>query len=301
MIEDQLSWDNFYEQSTKDKNVKEVKQFNRLIAHSTNFFIISAYGAFTPGYVLIVSKSFIPSFGLVDKKNLEELNFMIQISKKVIDQKYNRNSVIFEHGMCACIGGLDRAHLHIMSIANESSASNLIDAVNETLYERKTGIEYIKYKNYKLENLHDINQLFENKENLKNDDFEIVGEILDIRKIKDLSEKEWPQITFDHINKGGHYVYFKTDSEDSSFLTTHNFQTQFGRQVVYNNEKNLDKNFKDKIMNLKQKNDFLEVWKWQNFMFNENILDTMIKIKSGLNDLKVEVEEKFKRFNIQII
>ena len=301
MIEDQLSWSNFYEQSTKDKNVKEVKQFNRLIAHSTNFFIISAYGAFTPGYVLIVSKSFIPSFGLVDKKNLEELNFMIQISKKVIDQKYNRNSVIFEHGMCACIGGLDRAHLHIMSIANGSSASNLIDAVNETLYERKTGIKYIKYKNYKLENLHDINQLFENKENLKNDDFEIVGEISDIRKIKDLSEKEWPQITFDHINKGGHYVYFKTDSEDSSFLTTHNFQTQFGRQVVYNNEKNLDKNFKDKITNLTKKNDFLEVWKWQNFMFNENILDTMIKTKSGLNDLKVEVEEKFKRFNIQII
>ena len=301
MIEDQLSWDNFYEQSTKDKNVKEVKQFNRLIAHSTNFFIISAYGAFTPGYVLIVSKSFIPSFGLVDKKNLEELNFMIQISKKVIDQKYNRNSVIFEHGMCACIGGLDRAHLHIMSIVNGSSASNLIDAVNETLYERKTGIKYIKYKNYKLENLHDINQLFENKENLKNDDFEIVGGILDIRKIKDLSEKEWPQITYDHINKGGHYVYFKTDSEDSSFLTTHNFQTQFGRQVVYNNEKNLDKNFKDKITNLTKKNDFLEVWKWQNFMFNENILDTMIKTKSGLNDLKVELEEKFKRFNIQII
>ena len=301
MIEDQLSWDNFYEQSTKDKNVKEVKQFNRLIAHSTNFFIISAYGAFTPGYVLIVSKSFIPSFGLVDKKNLEELNFMIQISKKVIDQKYNRNSVIFEHGMCACIGGLDRAHLHIMSIVNGSSASNLIDAVNETLYERKTGIKYIKYKNYKLENLHDINQLFENKENFKNDDFEIVGEISDIRKIKDLSEKEWPQITFDHINKGGHYVYFKTDFEDSSFLTTHNFQTQFGRQVVYNNEKNLDKNFKDEIMNLKKKNNFLEVWKWQNFMFNENILDTMIKTKSGLNDLKVEVEEKFKRFNIQII
>ena len=54
-------------------------------------------------------------------------------------------------------------------------------------------------------------------------------------------------------------------------------------------------------MNLKKKNNFLEVWKWQNFMFNENILDTMIKTKSGLNDLKVELEEKFKRFNIQII
>jgi hypothetical protein len=301
MIEDQLSWENFYKQSTKEKNVKEVKSFNRLIAHSTNFFIISAYGAFTPGYVLIVSKSFLPSFGFVEKKNLEELNFMIEISKKIIEQKYNRNSIIFEHGMCACIGGLDRAHLHIMSIANGSSTSNLIEAVNETLYERKTGIEYIKYKNYKLENLHDINQLFENKEIFKKDDFEIVGEILDIKKIKDLSVKEWPQITFDHINKGGHYVYFKTDSDDSSFLTTHNFQTQFGRQVVYNNEKNLDKNFKDKIMNLQKNNNFLEVWKWQNFMFNENILDTMIKTKLGLKDLKIELEEKFKKFNIEII
>ena len=80
MIEDQLSWSNFFEQSSKEKNIKEIKEFNRLIAHSKNFFIISAYGAFTQGYVLIVSKNFIPSFGLVEKKDLDELNFMIQIS-----------------------------------------------------------------------------------------------------------------------------------------------------------------------------------------------------------------------------
>ena len=301
MIEDQLSWENFYKQSNNEKNFKEVKQFNRLIAHSTNYFIISAYGAFTPGYVLIVSKLFIPSFGLVEKKNLEELNFMIEISKKVIDQEYNRNSVIFEHGMCACIGGLDRAHLHIMSIANGSSTSSLIEAVNTTLYERKTGIEYIKYNGYKLENLHDINQLFHNKENFKNDDFEIIGKILDIKKIKNLSEKEWPQITFDHINKGGHYVYFKTDTGDSSFLTTHNFQTQFGRQVIFNNEKKLNKSFNNKVTNLKKHNNFFEVWKWQNCMFNENILDTIIKTKSGLKELKAELEEEFKKFDIQII
>tara|TARA_B100000780_G_C21049943_1_gene421616 strand:- start:262 stop:1167 length:906 start_codon:yes stop_codon:yes gene_type:complete len=301
MIEDQLSWSNFFEQSSKEKNIKEIKKFNRLIAHSKNFFIISAYGAFTKGYVLIVSKNFIPSFGLVEKKDLDELNFMIQISQQVIKKKYDRNSVYFEHGMCACIGGLDRAHLHIMSIAKESSESSLIKAINETLYERKTGIEYIKYKNYKLENLHDINQLFEDKEFLENNEFEIIGKILDIKKIKNLSEKEWPKSTYDHINKGGHYVYFKGNTVDSSFLTTHNFQTQFGRHVVYNNEKNLDKNFLDKSKSLLKENNFLEIWKWQNFKFNENILDTIIKTRLGLNELKIELKNEFKKFNIQII
>ena len=237
----------------------------------------------------------------MEKENLEELNFMIEISKTVIKKKYNRNSVIFEHGMCACIGGLDRAHLHIMSIANESSADSLTNAINITLYDRKAGIEYIKYKDYKLENLHDINQLFDDKENFKNNDVQIVGEILDIKKIKDLPEKEWPKVTFEHINKGGHYVYFKSDFEDASFLTTHNFQTQFGRQVVYNNEKELNKSFKDEVVNLQKDNSFLEVWKWQNCMFNENILDTIIKTKSGLNNLKSEFEEKFKKFDVQII
>ena len=301
MIEDQLSWNNFFEQSIKEKNIKEVKQFNRLIAHSKNFFIISAYGAFTPGYILIVSKNFIPSFGLIEKNDIDELNFMIKISKQVIKKKYNRNSVSFEHGMCACIGGLDRAHLHIMSIDNKSSTNSLTKAINETLYERKTGIEYIQYKDYKLENIHDINQLYENKENFKNNDFKIVGEILQLNNIKNLSEQAWPKITYDHINKGGHYVYFKSDFENSSFLTTENFQTQFGRQVIFNNEKKLNKSFNNKVTNLKKHNNFFEVWKWQNCMFNENILDTIIKTKSGLKELKAELEEEFKKFDIQII
>ena len=301
MIEDQLSWTKFFEQSNQEKYIKEVKQFNRLIAHSKNLFIISAYGAFTPGYLLIVSKNFVPSFGLLEEENLEELNFIIEISKKVIKDKYDRNSAVFEHGMCACIGGLDRAHLHIMSVTNDSSVKSLTEAINKTLHERKAGIEYIKYKDYKLENLHDINQLFEDKEIFENNDVEIVGEILDIKKIKDLSVNAWPQATFEHINKGGHYVYFKSDFEDASFLTTHNFQTQFGRQVVYNNEKELNKSFKEEVVNLQKDNSFLEVWKWQNCMFNENILDTIIKTKSDLNNLKSEFKEKFKKFDIQII
>ena len=45
----------------------------------------------------------------------------------------------------------------------------------------------------------------------------------------------------DHINKGGHYVFFNSGTDESSFLTTNNFETQFGREVVYYIEKNLSK------------------------------------------------------------
>ena len=99
----------FYNES-KDRTSlpKKINEFNRLVAHSKSFFIISGYGAFTPGYLLIISKDFLPAFGLVDESQLSELNFIIKVVKESIDEELNRNSVVFEHGMCACIGGLDR-------------------------------------------------------------------------------------------------------------------------------------------------------------------------------------------------
>ena len=105
MNNDQLSWEEFYNES-KDRITlpKKINEFNRLVAHTKNFFIISGYGAFTPGYLLIISKDFLPSFGFVDEGQQNELNFMIKIVKETINQELNRNSVIFEHGMCACVG-----------------------------------------------------------------------------------------------------------------------------------------------------------------------------------------------------
>ena len=49
--------------------------------------------------------------------------------------------------------------------------------------------------------------------------------------------------------KGGHYVYFNSSFQNYSFLTTHNFQTQMGREIVYNNEEN--KNFKKRCHQIK--------------------------------------------------
>ena len=161
-IEDQLSWEQFEIHSKKRKKpIKKITEFNRLIAHSKNFFIISGYGAFTDGYFLIISKDFIPSYGLVKDDQINEVNFLILLIKKFIEKKYKRKTVAFEHGMCACIGGLDRAHIHIMSVSKETNEKTISNAIDLTLYNRKAGIEYIEYNNYKLQNLHDINHIYE--------------------------------------------------------------------------------------------------------------------------------------------
>ena len=100
MKKDQLSWDEFYNES-KDRTSlpTKINEFNRLVAHTKNFFIISGYGAFTPGYLLIISKDFLPSFGLVEENQLDELNFIIKLVKETINQELNRNTVVFEHPM----------------------------------------------------------------------------------------------------------------------------------------------------------------------------------------------------------
>jgi len=301
IIKDQLSWEEFYRVSKKLKsNPKKISAFNRLIAHSKNFFIISGYGAFTPGYSLIITKDFIPSYGLIEKDKLEELNFIISLIKEINQQSFDRSSVIFEHGMCACIGGLDRAHLHIMTLDQKSSEASLVKSINTTLYNRKVGIDHVEYNNYKLENIHDINHFFENS-NKNNKDFKIVGKILELKDIQNLNENEWPLITIKHINKGGHYVFFKSEFKKAAFLTTKNFQTQFGREVIFLNELNLNSKFKKQINEIKKNNEHMEVWKWQNCMFEENIIKTMKITKKMMKKLYKKFDENYDKFEIEVI
>ncbi len=298
---DQLSFKDFLNESSKESKITKAKAFNRLIAHSKNFFIVSGYGAFTPGYQIIITKEFIPSFGLVEEKNLDELQFLIKISKDYINKEYNKNSVIFEHGMCACIGGLDRAHLHVMSVNNKTSENSLTESIDRTLYKRKAGIEYIMFNNYKLHNFHDINHFIEEAKNDESKKFEIKGKILKINDIKNLSHNNWPKVTLNHIQKGGHYVYFKSDYDKSSFLTTNNFQTQFGRQVVYENEIKLDKTFSDKIKKIKSKNEYLQIWRWQNCKFESEIIETVNSGKNKFRELEKFYKDEYKKFDFKVI
>ena len=304
MKKDQLSWEEFYNEC-KDRTSlpNKINEFNRLVAHTKNFFIISGYGAFTPGYLLIISKDFLPSFGLVENDQLNELDFLLKLTKETINNELNRNSVIFEHGMCACIGGLDRAHIHIMSIPKETNEKSMSEAIDLTLYNRKAGIEYIEYNNYKLQNLHDINHIYEDLilKEAKNNEFKIVGKLLKINDIQNLPVQKWPLITLDHIKKGGHYVYFKSDFEFASFLTTNNFETQFGREVIYQNELILNREFKTKVKKLEDENKGMHVWRWQHYTFEEDILKSMETAKTGLTKLKDKYQKNFNEFELKII
>ena len=302
-IKDQLSWTEFELQSNKaSRPIKKISEFNRLIAHSDNFFLISGYGAFTDGYMLIISKDFIPSYGLVEKNKINEITFLVDLIKQFIKKMYKRNTVVFEHGMCACIGGLDRAHLHIMSISEKTTNKQIKEAINEVLYNRKAGIEHIEYNNYKLENIHDINQIYESQIKEKNNqNIKIVGKILNLKDIQNLSVKEWPHNTLDHINKGGHYVYFNSGHEGSSFLTTKNFQTQFGREVVFQLEKKLNIKFQKQVEKIKKKNPSIEVWRWQNQMFEKKIVSTINDARKEFKILKKDYKEECSMFNFKII
>ena len=58
LIEDQLAWSKFYEESLKRKFYppEKIELFNRLVAHTDNFFVVAAIGAFTPGYLMLITK-----------------------------------------------------------------------------------------------------------------------------------------------------------------------------------------------------------------------------------------------------
>ena len=87
-LKDQLSWEEFYKHSKQRSKVPtKIAEFNRLVAHSKNFFIISGYGAFTDGYLLIITKELIPSFALVEKDKINELNFLIKVIKTLINKE----------------------------------------------------------------------------------------------------------------------------------------------------------------------------------------------------------------------
>ena len=296
-IEDVLSWERFFNESKKRNFYppKEIEMFNRLVSHTNNFFVIAAIGAFTPGYLMLVTKKLLPSFSLIDDEQLNELKWLIKVTGSAIKETYNREVVYFEHGMCACVGGLDRAHLHLMTVSKDVNDDLLKKAINKVLSKRKAGIKSVEINGYKLENIHDIVEIMNSTEASS---YKVNGKQLYFDDIKNnLDIKNWPVSARDHVSKGGHYVYFQTNSISSSCLTNKNFQTQLGRQIVFETEieaNNTMKEMSDKIL---KKNNYASIWKWQEFSFKENMLKTMEDLIPAL--LKIEKDNKNNKFNFQ--
>ena len=141
---DVLSWNKFLEQSLLENTYppSKIKLYNRLVAHTDNFFIIAAIGAFVPGYLMLVSKKLIPSLALVEDSQVDELKWLIQKCSNALSKTYSKNVTIFEHGMCACIGGLDRAHLHIMPMNKVADEKIIKESINRVL--KKRNLEFLQ-------------------------------------------------------------------------------------------------------------------------------------------------------------
>ena len=286
LINDQLSWNKFFDESHKRKIYppKTVELFNRLVAHTNNFFVVAAIGAFVPGYLMIITKELIASYSLIKDGYINELRWLIDIVSKAMRETYDRETVIFEHGNCACLGGLDRAHLHIMTIKKNTDDDLIKKCINKTLMNRKAGITAVEINGHKLENTHDIIELM----NSSNSNFyKVHGKQLLYEDIcSDFNIDKWPFSTRQHTLSNGQYVYFKTKSSDTSFLTNKNFQTQLGRQIVFEIEKETNNDMKNIVVEILQKNNYSNIWKWQEFPFNKNILKTMSDLIPRLSDIK---------------
>ena len=286
LIKDQLAWDRFFNESSKRETYppKKIELFNRLVAYTNNFFVITALGAFSPGYLMIITKKLIPSISMVEDEHIEELHWLIEVMLKAVRKTYNKETVIFEHGNCSCLGGLDRAHLHIMTIDEKADDDLVKKCINKTLISRRAGISSIEINGYKLENIHDISEIMNSSES---NSYKVNGKQLvyeDICNAFDINN--WPVSTRKHVQNKGQFVYFKTNSSSTSFLTDKNFQTQLGRQIVFEIEKETNSDIKKMSEEILTKNSYANIWKWQEFSFKENMLATMNDLIPALSDIK---------------
>jgi len=296
-VNDVLSWDKFLKgaESRSSYPPKKIELFNRLIAHTKNFFLVSPYGAFTPGYIMLVSKKLIPSMSMIEDKNMDEFKWLISKVIHLINKTYDRDVVYFEHGMCACVGGLDRAHLHFMSIQKNLKSEIVKKNIDKVLVLRRAGIKSVEINGHELTNSHDIEHIMETSDAK---DYKIKGNQYNYKDISNnLDINTWPFSTRSHSMKGGHYVFFKTKDKETSFLTNKNFQTQLGRQIIFEVEKETNNNMKEVYNKEIKKNRFANIWKWQEFSFEENMINTMSDMRLHLQNLqKNDQKYEFKTF-----
>ena len=154
---------------------------------------------------------------------------------------------------------------------------------------RKAGITSVEISGKKLENIHDIAEIM-NSSDLNS--YKVNGKQMVYEDLcSNFDINNWPSSTKKHVQNNGQYVYFKTNSPSTSFLTNKNFQTQLGRQIVFEIEKETNSEIKKINKEILKKNIFSNIWRWQEFPFKENMLKTINDLIPALLDVK---NDKFK-------
>lgn len=291
---DVLSWELFYKfKSNNLHKLKKAKLYNRLICHTENFFAIAGYGDFTGGYIIIITKELVPSFALIKQSQQKELFWFKKNLINCLTNVFKKNVVEFEHGMCACVGGLDRAHTHLMVINKSITYKEIKDSINKVLIKRRAGIDSINFKGTELKNLDDINQVIQIA---KKNEYKICGKQFSLENIQNININKWPIGARNHVISGGHYVYFKANT-NTSFFSTYNFQTQMGREIVFEASILKDKKLIETNQKFIKKNPYSRIWRWQECIFEDNVIITIKKTVSYLKKNKISN----KKFNFKVV
>ena len=278
-MNDQLDFGKFYRYSKK--NIKKPSDYNRLIAHTDNFFLISGYGAFSIGYFLLIPKKLCSSFGEIEIKYSDEINYWINLITKFYNEKLEKDIFLFEHGLCGCLGGLDRAHLHLSPANKNISQSKIIEVVNQIFKRRGVGLKKILYNNVTIDNRYDI-ELIINKEfnyTITN------GKFLNSKEIMKKIKMKFPLGLNEFSSAFKPYNFFY--HHNGSFLKDLDVSTQLGREISYN------LNNLSESETLKTGSDD-SIWKWQIQKFNSNIVKSIKLFKKYLTEQNI----KNKKYNI---
>ena len=295
--DDVLAWDLFYQGSKKrNKYVPNASTLdNRLIFETKNLFVVAGLGSFVPGYFLIITKSPYTSFAQLDNNEFEEYNWLVDRLSEKIGVFYKKNTAIFEHGMCACAGGLDHAHVHVMPAPNNGIEKIFNDSVNNVLRKRAAGINKIEYKNNIFNNVHDISTIIS-----FNDNYKVVdGSLLKIENLKN------SKINFkdkrDELLLKQQYINFNLYNKNLGFCTDHYLGTQFGREMLYEFYLQSDEKIKDTFNQLSRSNPTKLIWRWQDYMFEDNIIKTMNDFSLNYKDFFNEEESNKYKFVNHVI
>lgn len=93
----------------------------KLIYQEEDYQLIASLGAFIEGYVLYAPKEHHRSFATLGKQALGTVKCRIKDIRKVIEQLYNKEVVIAEHGpglFRSSANSVDHAHLHLIPVRN---------------------------------------------------------------------------------------------------------------------------------------------------------------------------------------
>lgn len=261
---DQLDFAKFKKYS--HKKISSPTDYNRLIAHTDNFFIISGYGAFDVGYYLLIPKILYTSFGEIEKLHHKEINFWVEIIREFYLKKLNKNIFIYEHGMCGCLGGLDRAHLHLSPANLNIDKMSIIKIVNYLFEKRGVGLKKIKYNNVIIDNRYDIELIIK-----KSFNFEVIdGNLISSKDIIGKRKLSFPFGLYNFSENYTPYNFFY--HQEAYFLKDLDVSTQLGREITYYLNRYLNKSNLTKIED--------ENWKWQLKKNNKNIVKSIEKLLS---------------------